>query len=142
MVVHVPTGQIEQYWDVIKKAGLESDCVAAAHEQAYSLVLLQDLLDNTKHCLFGIRDGQIKFVMIYSVRGNKVTGAKEMLFTNLYGFDKLGLEDWQEVDRDVRAIARQAGCSTICADVTSPRAAELLRAITDSVEQTRFSWSV
>lgn len=139
MLVNVPTGQIEQYWEHIKLACLESDCIAPEHEQAYSLVLLQDLLDNTKHCVLGIKDNTIVLVFIYQLVYDAVTDKLIFWAKNLYGFEKLSDDDWAVAYGDLLKFVSGAGANVVKAEVGNPRLAQLVRQFSPCTEQVLFT---
>jgi len=142
MLIHIPPTQVADYWDVIKKACLEADQVAAEHTVVYCNNLLQDLLSGKRHCLFYMIDSAIQVVLVYYIKSDALTGVVTMTVANLYSFVHKTDEEWQDVVERLKLIAKSWKCTKICGETIHPRIEEFFKKYYNAVERKLLTFDI
>jgi ABC-type uncharacterized transport system permease subunit len=154
MIIALQAIQIGRYWDIIKKAALESDNISLEHSQEYAVELLSDLLSGKKVAILGtpseavqsmnnqVEGVPIAFVLIARLGINSETGKKSVHFTNLYGFQTLPMSEYEKVPAFLYAFAKRLGCDEIWANAVNPRVQEFIMKQGALYYTTQYYWKI
>jgi hypothetical protein len=126
MFIELIQKQIPVFWDTIKYACVNANVLHKDNYLPYFNELLHALLSSKAQCFVRLDENRVIIgVLVTRIKGNKVTGEKELLLESAYSFKPEPQETWQRDFDVVLKLALKRGCTKLTFVTNNPKLASL-----------------
>ena len=121
-VIRLMPSQVPMFWDAIKFATGQTDRLNKDYYEEYYTELLCSLLSGKAQCFVRLNEERVlTALLITRIVVNKISGSKQLVLQNVYAWEPLTEDIWNQAYELYTELARQEGCTLIAYSSYNPK---------------------